>query len=103
MSSLATSFISLAGSDSLKSSGSELSSFSSTSISKNGVPELTVSPIDTFTAKTFPATDVGISIAALSDSRTIIGSSELTLSPTFTQISITSTSSASPRSGILRT
>jgi hypothetical protein len=50
---------------------------------------------------TFPVTEAGISIAALSDSRTIIGSSDSTSSPAFAQTSITSTSSASPRSGML--
>ena len=46
-----------------------------------------------------PISEAGISIAALSVSRTMIGSSESTFCPSFTQISITSTSSNSPKSG----
>ena len=48
-----------------------------------------------------PLTEAGISIAALSVSRIIIESSDSTVWPTSTQTSITSTSSTSPRSGIL--
>jgi len=42
----------------------------------------------------------GSSIAALSDSRTIMGSSAETLSPGLTHTSITSTSELSPRLGM---
>ena len=78
-------------------------SSASPSISKNGEPALTLSPIDTLISRTLPPREVGISIAALSDSKTIIGSSSRTISPGLTQISITSTSSASPKSGIFKT
>ena len=72
----------------------------SASISKKIVPSLTVSPLLTFISTIFPATDAGISMAAFSDSKTIIESSLETVSPGWTQISITSTSTASPKSGI---
>ena len=85
--------------------GGTFSSFSAasseTSICKKGKPEFTVSPTETSIEITLPIAEAGISIAALSDSKTMIGSSESTWSPTLAQISITSTSSASPRSGIL--
>ena len=45
---------------------------------KKGEPELTISPTDTSIEITLPTTEAGISIAALSDSKTMIGSSEST-------------------------
>jgi hypothetical protein len=46
----------------------------------------------TFTSLTTPATLLGTSIVALSDSRVIRASSILTVSPAWTQTSITGTS-----------
>ena len=71
-----------------------------TSISTNGIPCLTMSPTAMFIDLTMPLTEAGISIAALSVSNIMIESSESITWPTSTQISITSTSSTSPRSGI---
>ena len=70
------------------------------SISTNGMPAFTMSPRLIFNLVTFPSTEAGISIAALSVSSIIIESSIPTFWPTSTHISITSTSSTSPRSGI---
>ena len=49
-----------------------------TSISTKGIPVLALSPTETLIFLTIPSTDAGISIAALSVSRTIIGSSDST-------------------------
>ena len=68
-------------------------------ISKKGIPIFTLSPSFNKTLWINPFTEAGISIAALSVSRTIIGSSLSTNCPSFTQTSITSTSSNSPKSG----
>ena len=48
------------------------------SISTKGIPVLAISPTETLMLFTTPSTDAGISIAALSVSRIIIGSSEST-------------------------
>ena len=63
------------------------------------LPCLILSPTFTAIAFTIPATEVGISIEALSDSTVIRLCSALTVSPTLTKISITSTESKSPMSG----
>ena len=63
------------------------------------MPIFTLSPSFKSIFLIVPFTDAGISIAALSVSRTTIGSSESTFCPSFAQISITSTSSNSPKSG----
>ena len=73
---------------------------STVSTSRKIFPAETLSPISTLIFFITPSTGVGTSIAAFSDSRTIIESSGFTLSPTLTQSSMTSTSSASPKSGI---
>ena len=72
----------------------------SPSIFANTVPTLTSVPGCTKTSFTVPETSVGISIEALSDSNTRIVSPLLTVSPTLTEISLTSAPSMpSPRSG----
>ncbi len=64
-------------------------------------PWLQVSPSFKTIFLIVPAFDAGISIDALSVSTTIIESPSLTTSPTATQISMTSTFSAPPKSGII--
>src|SRR6476620_3811483 len=59
----------------------------------------TRSPIFTKTSLTVPADGEGTSIEALSDSKVINGSSSLTISPGFTEISMMGTSLKSPISG----
>ena len=81
--------------------GSVILSIFSSSISKNGIPFSALSPTLRRTDLTIPFVDAGISIAALSVSKTRIESSEVTFCPGSTEISITSTSSTSPRSGRL--
>ena len=63
-------------------------------------PVLTLSPTLTMIDFTIPACGAGISIEALSPSTVMMLSSTATLSPTFTKISVTSTSSL-PISGNL--
>jgi hypothetical protein len=63
-------------------------------------PCLTLSPSFTFKAVTTPACEEGISIEALSLSTVIRLWSTATVSPTFTNSSMTATSSKSPMSGI---
>ena len=62
-------------------------------------PLETLSPILTFIDSIFPSTTDGTSTLDLSLSIVTIGSFTLMLSPTFTNISITSTFSKSPISG----
>ena len=71
-----------------------------TSIEINGAPVLTSSPALTNTSLTTPASSAGISILALSDSKTKIISSIDTESPGLIRISLTSAESIpSPKSG----
>jgi hypothetical protein len=65
------------------------------------MPSRTLSPILTRTSFTVPARGDGTSIVALSDSSVTSGSSTLTVSPGFTNTSITGTSLKSPMSGTL--
>ncbi len=64
-------------------------------------PSLTRSPTDTEIDLMVPACELGTSIDALSDSTVINGWSASTLSPMLTSNSMTSTSFAPPRSGII--
>ena len=73
----------------------------SVSSSNIGVPSETLSPTFTNMAFITPPFGAGISILALSDSNTRRSDSASIVSPTATQISITSTPSAPPMSGIL--
>ena len=63
------------------------------------MPFSALSPTFKSTDLTIPLVEAGISIAALSVSKTRMESSEETFCPGSTEISITSTSSTSPRSG----
>src|SRR5450631_67869 len=63
------------------------------------LPALTLSPSLTRISLTTPPSCAGTSIVALSDSSETSGSSALTVSPTFTNTSITGTSLKSPMSG----
>ena len=63
-------------------------------------PVRTLSPSATMILRSVPETEAGTSIDALSDSITISGSSLPMCAPTLARISMTSTSSASPISGI---
>ena len=63
------------------------------------LPVVTWSPRFIDISLTIPENGAGISIAALSLSRTRSESFSLTFSPTLTNNSMTSTSEASPRSG----
>ena len=63
------------------------------------MPFSALSPTFKRTDLTIPFVEAGISIAALSVSKTRMESSEETFCPGSTEISITSTSSTSPRSG----
>ncbi len=71
----------------------------SASTSATSVPWLTLSPSETFSSFTTPATDDGISIEALSLSTVSSDCSSLIVSPGFTSSSITATLSKSPMSG----
>src|SRR5574343_1742510 len=71
----------------------------STLISK--APSLTREPSWTSTSLTVPATGLGTSMVALSDSRVAMASSTLIVSPTLTNRSMTGTSEKSPISGTL--
>ena len=62
-------------------------------------PLAILSPTFTLRLATFPGKGAGISIVALSVSNVIRLSFSLTVSPTFTKTSITSTESKSPISG----
>ena len=53
-------------------------SFCITSISTKGIPVFAISPTETLIVLIIPSTDAGISIAALSVSRIIMGSSDST-------------------------
>src|SRR5690554_7998741 len=64
-------------------------------------PSLTLSPTFTVILVILPAAGAGSSTEALSDSTVRIGTSSSTESPALTMISMTSTSSAPPRSGTL--
>src|SRR5690606_30724991 len=88
-----------AGCTAVADGGSAAVSVSSTS---SGLPCETLSPTFNNSDFTVPVIGAGISIEALSDSSTISESSLLTVSPGFTQISITSTFSAPPISGTVR-
>src|SRR5213078_1731942 len=65
------------------------------------LPSLTLSPTLSLTSLTTPAEGDGTSIVALSDSSVTSGSSALTVSPVFTNASMTGTSLKSPMSGTL--
>ena len=70
------------------------------SVSKTTEPCLTLSPTFTRIFLMIPSVGDGISMEALSDSTVIKASSLTILSPSFTRISITSTLSKFPISGI---
>ena len=65
------------------------------------VPSATLSPTLTFISFTVPAAGAGTSIVALSDSSVTSESSAATMSPGFTNTSMTGTSLKSPMSGTL--
>ena len=81
--------------------GSAASATASPCKSASRSPSLQMPPSLTCRALTTPALGEGISIDALSVSRTIKESPSATVSPTATHSSITSTSFAPPRSGIV--
>ena len=80
-------------------SGVSAAASPATSISAMGSPTLTVAPSATRYLTSAPAAGLGISIVALSDSKTSSASSTSMLSPGLKPSSITSTVSAPPRSG----
>src|SRR5438128_12310385 len=65
------------------------------------LPSLTLSPTLSFNSWTTPAAGDGTSIVVLSDSSATSGSSGFTVSPAFTNTSMTGTSLKSPISGTL--
>ena len=79
--------------------GASATAAAAPSISRIGVPALTLSPTLTNKRPTLPARGDGTSIDALSDSSTISACSAATSSPGATLTSITSTCSAPPISG----
>ena len=83
---------------SLSSAGSPASS-SAVATTATGAPSFSIAPSAASTATTVPATVEGISMDALSDSRTISPCSRATVSPGATRTSTTSAASDPPISG----